>query len=62
MSDGHGDCSGAHIGGIDAASGGAWVPTRAPSTTPIEERPSVNGAPVDEQSHEYVIKKSHAKD
>ena len=48
MTDGHGDCGGPHIGGMDAASGGTWVPQQAPSAVPIEKRPEVNGAPVDD--------------
>ncbi|WP_294121205.1 hypothetical protein [Sphingomonas sp.] len=59
--DGGGDCSGgdAFVHGGDAGGGDAAVghPHQA---KPLDERPRINGEPVDDQSHELVIKKNDA--
>jgi hypothetical protein len=40
-----------------ANSGAGWQPGQEPSTTPTHRLLEANGAPIVEQSHEYVIKK-----
>ncbi|WP_066800884.1 hypothetical protein [Sphingomonas soli] len=65
MSDGHGcDVGGQHCGntGISAsgAAGDAGYDAGADGRTPVPniKRMTINGAPVSEASHEYVIEKT----
>lgn len=63
MSDGHGcDAAGHHCGGVSASAGGgeSGFSLAADGRTPIPniKRPTINGAPVVESSHEYVIRPS----
>jgi hypothetical protein len=64
MSDGDGGCDGggAHIEGGTAGGleGAAYGAEKQP--IPIDERLKINGAPITDQSHEFVLKKNDAQD
>lgn len=62
MTDGHGDCGGGGFcfsGGGDSgsAAGDGGNPLQP---DPIDERPKINGAPVIDQSHEFLMEKKES--
>jgi len=59
--DGGGDCGGDFFVTQGGDSGGLYPGVGSPrQPNPIDERPKINGAPVQEQTHEYVIRKNNA--
>jgi hypothetical protein len=65
MMDGHGgDCGGGDhcVSGGSGGDGSAMDVGNPKQPTPFDERPKINSAPVDDQTHEIVIKRNNAAD
>ena len=64
MMDGHGDCGGHFVGGDtgggDGGGGGIWV--KPHEVQPLMTGLTVNGAPIIDQSHEFLIEKKESQE